>query len=177
MIGRPPRPRREQREAPPVGARWVPIATGEQALVDEEDYDHVSRYNWVMVHGAATTWIGAGKINMHNMIMKTRTMIDHVNRNRLDNRKGNLRRATTSQNNANSKIRRNNKAGFKGVNLHKQSGLWRARITVERKEISLGYFETAAEAAHAYDNGARNFFGEFARVNFPNAGERSAHDA
>jgi hypothetical protein len=112
-------------------------------------------------------------ILMHRVILKAseRTEVDHINGNKLDNRRENLRVATKSQNLGNQKIRSTNTSGFKGVNWKqwrkiRSSGAWTARISVGSKRIHLGYFSTAEEAARAYDSAAQQYFGEFAKLNF-----------
>ncbi|MDT4872900.1 AP2 domain protein [compost metagenome] len=92
--------------------------------------------------------------------------VDHRDGNKLDNRRGNLRQATQGQNAKNTRLARNNTSGFKGVSRTAE-GRWRARITVDRKEIRLGVFGTPEEAAAAYDKAAKQMHGEFAS---PNAG-------
>jgi hypothetical protein len=90
--------------------------------------------------------------------------LDHINGNRDDNRIANLRKATRSQNIANSRLSRRNSTGFKGVTYDKRWGHWRARIIKDRAEIHLGIF-SSPEAAHAaYCAAARGSFGEFARA-------------
>ena len=92
--------------------------------------------------------------------------IDHVNGNGLDNRIANLRLSSRSQNHMNRKLCRN-AIGFKGVSLHKASGLWRARIKIGGKggkQISLGYWKTPQQAKEAYDKAAREYFKEFWRA-------------
>ena len=90
--------------------------------------------------------------------------IDHINGNKDDNRISNLRESNFSMNQANSKRRVNNKCGYKGVYLHKLSGLYMARVMINQKSILLGYFKTAKEAHQAYVLGAKKHFGEYARA-------------
>jgi hypothetical protein len=87
--------------------------------------------------------------------------VDHVNRNPSDNRWGNLREATVSQNLANS-YRGNAASGLKGAYRHKDK--WRASISINGKNILLGVFATAEEAHDAYKSAAERQFGEFART-------------
>jgi hypothetical protein len=92
-----------------------------------------------------------------------RPMIDHRDGNRLNNRWNNLRRATRSQNNANTPRQRNNLSGFKGVGL-RSGRKWRARICKNKRRHTLGTFSTPQAAHAAYVAAARRLFGEFARA-------------
>lgn len=94
--------------------------------------------------------------------------IDHVNGNRSDNRIENLREADNAQNMRNSKIRVDNKTGFRGVTRrkHKSKINYRAKIRLDGKLVCLGTFVTKEEAARAYDEMARKHYREFARPNF-----------
>lgn len=92
--------------------------------------------------------------------------IDHVNGKRADNRIENLRLATPLQNSVNRKIHKNNRSGFKGVYFDQTRGKanpWKARIVVDKKQITLGLFPTAVEAHEAYKKAADKYFGEFAK--------------
>jgi hypothetical protein len=92
--------------------------------------------------------------------------MDHINRDACDNRRANLRLATHSENLVNSKKRRDGKTSqFKGVSWFKPIRSWRADITVNRKQINLGYFKDETSAARAYDEAAKAIYGEFANSN------------
>lgn len=88
--------------------------------------------------------------------------IDHKNRRRSDNRIENLRAATNAQNGWNKRLR----PGYKGVHFTPKTGRFRAKIRKDR-QVHIGYFATAREAALAYDKKARELFGSFASLNFP----------
>lgn len=92
------------------------------------------------------------------------SLVDHINGDRRDNRICNLREATRSQNKANSRVSKHNQSGLKGVGFHPSSGLWRARIRVNKRLISLGLHKTAAEAHAAYAEAAKRYHGDFART-------------
>lgn len=94
-------------------------------------------------------------------------IIDHINGNRLDNRRSNLRVTDRTGNRRNTSVQNNNKAGYKGVGPKKHGQPWRARITVDGKSLYLGAFDTPEEAARAYDAAALEHFGEYAWLNFP----------
>ncbi|HEV8559887.1 MAG TPA: AP2 domain-containing protein, partial [Actinophytocola sp.] len=93
--------------------------------------------------------------------------IDHVNGDGLDNRRANLRPCSNSLNLANSRLYKGNTSGYRGVDWHKKSRRWRARIGVDDRLIHLGMFDTPEEAARAYDAAAIAAWGEYARPNFP----------
>lgn len=89
--------------------------------------------------------------------------IDHVNGIPNDNRLKNLRECTVAQNNYNKKKTKSNKSGFKGVTWNKKISKWTSRISINRKEKILGYFDDPKEAHAAYCVEAENIFGNFAR--------------
>lgn len=89
--------------------------------------------------------------------------IDHINMCRSDNRISNLRLASIAENNRNKIKQANNTSGFKGVTFHKSTGKWNARICVDKRRTSLGYFLTVYEAAAAYSKAMEAHHGEFAR--------------
>jgi hypothetical protein len=89
--------------------------------------------------------------------------IDH--RNKLDNRRSNLRRATKQQQKGNEGLRRDNISGFRGVSRYKSTGKWRSQICINGKVTHLGLFLTKIEAAKAYNKCAIQVFGKFAWLN------------
>jgi len=91
--------------------------------------------------------------------------VEHWDGNRSTNAWANLRPATRSQNNMNSAPRPDNKSGHKGVGMHYASGLWYARVTVDRRVISLGYYKTFDEAVAARVAGEQLHFGQFSTLN------------
>lgn len=88
--------------------------------------------------------------------------IDHINRNKLDNRWSNFRLATKTQNKGNSKIPKHNTFGIKGVHWSKRAQMWRADIRMKGKSKTLGYFANIEDAAEAYKQAAFDYFKEFA---------------
>lgn len=87
--------------------------------------------------------------------------VDHINRNKSDNRLDNLRECTHEHNNANRGVMRSNTSGFKGVHWQKSTGCWRAQVGYE----VVGHFKTKEEAAQAYDKAAVNRYGDSAVTN------------
>lgn len=153
-----------------LGGRYV-------ALVDDEDLPLLAAHHWIaMNNGAAqkiyamaniSHRIGRGRIYMHRLIMdaKRGELIDHANRDTLDNRRVNLRRANKTLNNANAHTG-HGVSLFKGVARSRSlRNPWRATIQVNGRSLHLGQFPTEQNAALAYDAAARLHFGEFALTN------------
>jgi hypothetical protein len=88
--------------------------------------------------------------------------IDHIDRDRTNNRWSNLRAADYVGNNGNAGLSCKNTSGFKGVYFSRHAKRWRAQISISNKTKNLGYFDTAEQAHQAYSEAARNHFGEFA---------------
>jgi hypothetical protein len=110
---------------------------------------------------------------MHHIILKLQPGEegDHINRNTLDNRRENLRRATHSQNCCNQRVlKASNTSGFKSITKAWARGRhyerWRVRIAFNGKRIHIGYFRSPEVAARAYDEAAKKYHGQFAQLNF-----------
>lgn len=157
-------------------SREIPLSRGLFAIVDDEDYEALSKFKWHAAvrnkglgHYARRSAIGKdGKsrtIRMHRQIMGFHLpMIDHENGNGLDNRRENLRSCPgNSENQVNQALRRNNTTGATGVVRH--CGKYRAQIRIRQQFICLGVHPTLDEAALAYNKAAVRFFGDFARLN------------
>lgn len=156
------------------GTILIPLTQDAFAIIDGDDADLVLPFNWHLTDGGyAARNIGArdggGHEYMHRRIAKTPVgaETDHINGNRTDNRKRNLRTATRSQNNVNRPVAKRNRSGYRGVSLGRARGVWVAHITVNGKSYRIGQFPSPESAARAYDVCARIAFGEFAQPNFP----------
>lgn len=154
----------------------IPLSKGKVALIDDEDFDLVSQFTW-WVRKDCNIWYAVTekqenkiihKTSMHRLIMQAvpGMIIDHANRNGLDNRRSNLRFATSSQNRVNAQSISKNK-DHKGVYHNECSGTWMAVIKFEHKVYRMGGCSTEKEAAQLYDAAARILHKEFAILNYP----------
>ena len=156
----------------------ITLTKGAQAIVDDEDYEWLNQWRWqVDNQGYAKRIIsvdgGRQAVFMHRLILGLKygdkLLADHINHNSLDNRRCNLRIVNNSQNQANSYAASKNLIGYKGVRYHPlypgHCKAWRAEIRVNRKGIYIGSYETAGEAALAYNKAAIEYFGEYACLN------------
>lgn len=148
--------------------KTITLTQNKVAIVDDDDYEYLSQWKWYYNRsGYATRNESGHQILLHRLLIESGDdYVDHINRNKLDNRKCNLRICSNSQNQANSTKRSNNTSGYKGVSFNKQSKKWTAQITVNKNRIHLGYFDSPEDAAIEYDKYAREYFGEFALLNF-----------
>jgi len=105
------------------------------------------------------------QVEPHRLFLDGNFKYDHINRNRLDYRKENLRPCNKSQNMANSKISKRNSSGYKGVSFDPSRNNWRAVICKRGKYITIGRYNTKEEAAEAYNLKAKELFGKFANLN------------
>jgi hypothetical protein len=153
----------------------IPLSQGKVALVDDEDFEELSRYKWFArcdhgiwyaLRNMSKTLAPARQNRMHNQILGRPPKgfeIDHHDGNGLDNRRANLRVATRSQNNANGKLSRRNTSGIKGVFWKKSRRKWEAKIGINCRLIHLGMFADKEEAIRVRRAAAQAIFGEFDR--------------
>lgn len=149
------------------------ILEGHTIFVDKRDLQILNSHNWkVAKYKSGIKYLYCyinGKITLFQHLLinrKEKRCIDHVNGNGLDNRRNNLRACTYSENMMNKVKYKNNKSGYKGVYKVSGRNRWRSSLTVSGKKIEVGTFNTAVEAARAYDITAKLFFGEFSKLNF-----------
>ena len=138
--------------------------------IDYVDYPRVRKHRWWIDKGSGyfVTNIDNRTITLHNFLMQPPEgmVCDHINRNKLDNRRSNLRYATPKQNSRNRSKGRNNTSGYIGVCLHIRRKKYVAQVKVDNRTINLGEYDSAEEAAKARDRAALFYFGEFANLNF-----------
>lgn len=152
--------------------RKIPLTGGYFTLVDDADYPRLSQLKWYFHRGYARYSIDKHhKIYMHQLLVTPPPgfTTDHKNGDGLDNRRENLRLATTHQNQQNKRKSafKNGKptsSRYKGVSWRKRDGVWAAKIRDNGRSVWLGSFGSEKEAAAAYQNAALKLFGEFARI-------------
>lgn len=148
----------------------IELSSGQTALVDDEDFELLSKHRWYLTKKgyAYRSHRANGQprtMRMHRQILGAPPdkQVDHINGNRLDNRKANLRLVTSQQNRMNSKKRANSRSGLKGVIWDATHSRWLAAVTLNGNRYNLGVFPTPEAAHEAYKAKAKELFGEFAR--------------
>ena len=140
-----------------------------RTIIDTEDVEKIKGHKWHLSHGYAATPIRGKIVRMSNFIMDFKSshkkVIDHKDRNPLNNSKSNFRKCTTRQNSCNKKMQKNNTSGYRGVVWDKANQKWIAAIQVNSKHIHIGRFKNKINAAIAYNKAAITHFGEFAYLN------------
>jgi len=148
----------------PEDYKLIPLTQGKFAMVDNEDFDRVKDINWCLnSHGYAEN---SNISLMHSMILNSRMEIDHINHDKLDNRKSNLRVSTHQQNMCNSRPIKGSSV-YKGVSIDKERNKWLAQIVYNKKWIFIGRYDTEYEASIARDLKALELQGDFAYLNHP----------
>ena len=157
----------------------IPLTRGKFALVDDRDYEELSRFKWHTMFSPTNGNFYAARdgrnlardkgryVVMHRQILgicDRNISVDHKNHNGLDNRKSNLRVCTASQNMMNRRgAQKNSTTGWRGVYIDKRNPIRKfySEIRAGKKKIFLGYFKTVSEARRAYASANRKYYGEF----------------
>lgn len=138
--------------------------------IDDEDAEKVFRHTWSVHYkkgrltDVRTNLKTRKQLTLHRLI-SGRKMIDHKDGNPLNNKKENLRCCSNAENIRNRGLQSNNSSGFKGAYFHTNKNKYQAQIKVNGCMIYLGLHENVKDAARAYNKAAKQFYGEFARLN------------
>jgi hypothetical protein len=156
----------------------IELTQGKTATVSAEDFDYINQWKWsydahndCAVRSQFIRRDGKKQISrtilMHSLIMGTPKGkdTDHINGDRLDNRRHNLRICTHKENQRNMGLSKANKSGYKGVSWDNKYSKWVTRIRTSEKYMHVGYFKDRLSAAKAYNEAAKKYHGEFARLN------------
>jgi hypothetical protein len=154
--------------------KTINLSNNEIAMVDDDEYEEISKYKWNLSNSgyAVRSYRENGKTKtmlMHRQIMcpPENMLVDHIDRNKLNNQKDNLRIASYKDNSHNTIPQ--SWTGYKGVDL--QGNWWVAKITINGKQITVGKSKDIIEAAKKYDEAAKKYYGPFAYLNFPTEGD------
>lgn len=149
----------------------ITLSNGHECYVDDDDYAWLQDFSWHYCRGYASGAKRKGEtktLYMHREIMgNPNCQVDHIDGNRLNNQKSNLRLCDNTRNQQNKTKQSNNTSGYKGVSWHKRDEVYEINIRVNRKLVYLGRSQDLEVAARLYDVAALEYFGEFARLNFP----------
>lgn len=149
----------------------IRLSSGRYTIIDEEDAKFLfGKKLSESTNGYARININSKKLTLHRFLMKARegVFVDHINGNKLDNRRSNLRFCSKSQNGMNrpKPLWKKAPSVFKGVGWLKKNKRWRATIQLNGKQTHIGCFDSDISAARAYDIAAKKMFGKFAYQNF-----------
>lgn len=157
----------------PDNTRLIPLTQGKFTLVDADDYDWLTQWKWWCDSTGYASGIPEKRrqMRLHRFILAAPRglYVDHINRDKLDNRRSNLRVCTQQDNSRNSPPRSTagRSSPYKGVSIDRQYQIekWQAVIHCNGKRVHLGHFNSEIAAALAYNEAARKIFGEFAFLN------------
>lgn len=152
----------------------MPLTQGKVAIVDDEDYEFLSKWKWQVhksgggnIYAVRTINNKGSKCWMHRLIIEAKKgqLVDHINHDGLDNRQENLRICTPSQNKMNQNPVKNWRGLPKGVTKNKHNGRFKVKLSLNGKGYYFGTFDDLEDAAIMYDVAAQFFFGEYAGCN------------
>lgn len=153
----------------------IELTQNRTAIFDAEFLPVIETMRWGAMRGKYTSYATARNrlddgtvktIFMHRLLTNPSEdmVVDHINGDGLDNKMSNLRVVTAAQNNLNSRVRSDSQSKIKGAYYDKRKDLYYSRITVDGKNIYLGTFGTATEAAQAYTDASSKYHGEYGRA-------------
>ena len=150
-------------------------------IVDEDDYYWLSQWNWNAVKIKNKLYVRRGikkvklktnvkyELFLHRVIMQctdSNLVVDHIDKNPLNNQKSNLRICTKAENNRNTSSHKNSSSQYLGVSYDKARNKWNAQLMINGVKILAKRYITEIEAAKAYDEVAKVHFGIYANLNF-----------
>jgi len=157
--------------------KLIPLTQGKFARVDNQDFERVNQFKWFAQKQRTGNYYAYRRIRLSNSERASQAMhqfllpgvkeVDHIDTDGLNNQRENIRPVTRTQNNTNRRKFAGCSSRFKGVCWYGRDEVWAARIRVGQRCVFLGNYESEEDAAHVYDYAARIYFGEFARLNFP----------
>lgn len=139
-------------------AKYIPLTQGKQAMVDDENFEWLSQYKWYYVKDRLGGYAVTHDPNNHNRLIHMHRLLndtpagfvtDHINHDKLDNRRSNLRTSTCSENALNARSESGNASGYRGVTQSGDGKKWQARIMIKGKSIHLGLFADIQDAIRA----------------------------
>lgn len=141
--------------------RFIELTNGGKTKVDDDLYEYLSSLNWQLSPQgyACRSSVKDGVILMHRVIVNANRgeIVDHINQNKLDNQKINLRVVNRSKNSINSKMRENNTSGFRHVTWRKDTKKWLAQVMRNYRNYNLGSFDFPEDAALAAEKFINNY--------------------
>lgn len=161
------------------GFRKIPLTKGKFAIVDAADYERLNQYKWQAHKDRYTYYARRSRrdpvtgrrstVPMHREILDIEAdkVVDHINGNGLDNRRANMRSATTAQNCMNRRFYKKRSSPYRGVSFNRQLRKFVVYVGYKGSRMYLGCFDDEIAAAKAYDKAAKEYHKEFAGLNFP----------
>jgi HNH endonuclease len=148
--------------------KTIQLTKGKSTLVDDDTFEYLNKWKWHYNSRYAERTEDNKHVRMHRLLIGAETgeIVDHINGDPLDNRRSNLRLVTVSQNSMNMR-KHTGKSVYKGVS--KQGEFWRTQIWSDNERVFSTLTKNERWAGMIYDLNAPALFGEFARLNFPNA--------
>lgn len=165
---------------PLIEIELISLGLGKYAIVDKDDYRELSKFNWFPIKSNDRGDYRAsrnkkrfngtkGTVYMHRQILSLAKgdgkIVDHINRNPLDNRKKNLRLCTPLGSTMNTRPQKNSTSRYKGVFWDSGLKKWRAQIGKKNSKIYLGCYANEKEAANTYNMAAKKLYPEYAYLN------------